>query len=259
MPRQSYDTHIFQTYFHLRTGMAAIAIVLPFALWLVGIVLDVPPRPSMSAYYHSVMRDVFVGCLFGIAFCLFLYKGFSRSEDLALNAAGIMAIGVALFPTKVSCMAPPPYEALHGTLKNENAKLTNTAIDQIWSTASTHLDRTADFLLTTQFSFHGAFALVFFFLIAYVAAVSARATLRLIPDSRVREAFRWGYAALAISMVLVPLSTFIVFLLNPIGVKDCSNSLVFALEMGAIEVFGIFWLVKTIEIWRYRTDQKVVD
>ncbi len=92
--------HILSTYFTLRIGMGVIAIAFPISLWLVGL-LRVPTvelQTSMSAYYHTSMRDVFVGILFAIGTFLYLYKGFSRGENIALNFAGVFALGVALFP-----------------------------------------------------------------------------------------------------------------------------------------------------------------
>ncbi len=44
------------------------------------------------------MQDVFVGILFALGTFLYLYKGFSKGENIALNFAGVFALGVALFP-----------------------------------------------------------------------------------------------------------------------------------------------------------------
>jgi hypothetical protein len=65
----------------------------------------------MSAYYHTNMRDAFVGVLFAAGAALYLYKGFSRAEDWALNFAGTFGIGVALFPTR----ADAGLVTVHGT------------------------------------------------------------------------------------------------------------------------------------------------
>lgn len=57
-------------------------------------------RGSMSAYYFSGMRDVFVGVLFAIAVFLLTYKAFDKGfENVATVLAGLAAITVALFPT----------------------------------------------------------------------------------------------------------------------------------------------------------------
>ena len=101
----SLQQHMTGTYFSLRLGMGLIAVLLPIALWLGGSLFgDEPLRCSMSAYYHSVvMRDVFVGALVATGACLYLYKGFSTKENVALNLAGALAVGIALVPTGTRC------------------------------------------------------------------------------------------------------------------------------------------------------------
>ena len=91
--------HITQAYFNLRFGNAVAAFLFPLILWFGGRFLaDVPLQPSISAYYYTPMRDIFVGILFAIGSFLYLYKGFSRQENYALNCAGLLALGIAVFP-----------------------------------------------------------------------------------------------------------------------------------------------------------------
>jgi hypothetical protein len=91
---------IKETYRVLRLGLGWSAIFLPLTLWLVGLARGVSLQGSMSAYYHTDTRDVFVGVLFAAGAGLYLYRGFSRIENWMLNAAGLFAIGVALFPAR---------------------------------------------------------------------------------------------------------------------------------------------------------------
>ena len=51
------------------------------------------------------MRDWFVGILFAIGAFLYLYKGFSKLEDWALNTGGACAIGIATCPMPWNCGA----------------------------------------------------------------------------------------------------------------------------------------------------------
>lgn len=53
---------------------------------------------SISAYYYTASRAVFVACLCAIGTCLIVYRGTDR-EDLALNGSGALAFMVALIPT----------------------------------------------------------------------------------------------------------------------------------------------------------------
>lgn len=94
--------HIYSTYFALRLGMGAIAFAFPLILWGGGLATESGLLGSMSEYYHSAMRDWFVGLLFAVGAFLYLYKGFSDRENIALNLAGLFAFAVALVPTGTS-------------------------------------------------------------------------------------------------------------------------------------------------------------
>ena len=98
--------HMLGTYDSLRTGLWMIGAALPLIVLLAGGVLHhVWLEPSISDYYHIeprtrffTTRDFFVGGLLAVGACLYLYKGFSTRENVALNLAGGLAAGVALFP-----------------------------------------------------------------------------------------------------------------------------------------------------------------
>jgi hypothetical protein len=84
----------------LRVGIGSVGIALPIVL-TAGYAL-VAGRPallgSLSGYYHSPMRDVFVGGMCAIGVFLISYRH-RRPDDLISTIAGVLAIGVALFPT----------------------------------------------------------------------------------------------------------------------------------------------------------------
>lgn len=54
---------------------------------------------AVSDYYHSIVRDVFVGVICVIALFLFTYRGYDKADDLAANMACFFALGVAFRPT----------------------------------------------------------------------------------------------------------------------------------------------------------------
>ncbi|HXI12028.1 MAG TPA: hypothetical protein VNM92_05215 [Thermoanaerobaculia bacterium] len=99
---ESLRKHMLHTYVSSRIGVAAIGGLLPIALsvpvWLRREML----LESISEYYYSFMGDVFVGALIAVGISLFLYKGFGSRENYALNAAGIFAVMVALFPMRLA-------------------------------------------------------------------------------------------------------------------------------------------------------------
>jgi len=56
-------------------------------------------QTSISAYYYTPVRAIFVGTLITIGVCMVVLKGNTEPEDILLNVAGILAPGVALVPT----------------------------------------------------------------------------------------------------------------------------------------------------------------
>ena len=89
------------TYIFLRRTVGIIGISLPFVLALGNIFIFTEHQieSSISAYYHTGMRDVFVGLLFSIAIFLLAYRGPQKIDSVAGTLASIFAVGVALFPT----------------------------------------------------------------------------------------------------------------------------------------------------------------
>lgn len=130
MKAKDVTDQISKTYKTLRIGLAVMAFAFPLILWIGGLVIaKLPLEGSMSAYYHvssflhpdqsppgqGVMRNEFVGILFAVGALLIAYEGYSRLEDYALNLAGALAFGIALFPMKWPSQADDNWFSLHGT------------------------------------------------------------------------------------------------------------------------------------------------
>jgi hypothetical protein len=161
--------HILKTYSLLRIGMAGIGILFPLILWWVGVFVGVKLQGSISAYYHTPMRDVFVGSLFAIGVFLYFYKGVTNQENIALNFAGVFAVLVALLPTA----APPDLQC-------------KTFTAPYW---------------------HGTSAILFFIAIAYVCIFRASDTLDEITNPARRAFFKRIYRILGGLMILFPLAS----------------------------------------------------
>ena len=121
MDREELQKHVFGTYVTLRYGMTFIGALLPIVLYAVGAAYGIPLAGSMSEYYWAKStagvvpaRDVFVGGLFAVAACLYLYKGFSTRENVALNLAGLFAVGIAIFPMADPSLASDGKFSVHG-------------------------------------------------------------------------------------------------------------------------------------------------
>lgn len=57
---------------------------------------------SVSAYYHTNMRNALVGIISGISLFLLSYHGYTWVDSLVSKLAGIFAVGVAFFPTSAT-------------------------------------------------------------------------------------------------------------------------------------------------------------
>ena len=94
------------TYKTLRKFVGLIGILLPFALVMIHMLLvqHVVLLGSVSGYYYTDVRGVLVGSLCAIGVFLFAYRGYDNWDfiiwdNVLTNAAGVFAVGVALFPT----------------------------------------------------------------------------------------------------------------------------------------------------------------
>jgi len=209
LKNKSIQDHITATYINIRIGIAILAIIFPFLLWIGGrIFSNIPLQGSMSAYYHSgdgAMRDAFVGILFAVGVFLYLYKGFTRLENYALNFAGAFAIGVAIFPMEWECGAE-----------------------------------------CGKFSLHGTCAVLLFICIAYVCLFRASDTLHLITDEAKVKRYKTTYRMLGVGMIISPAAAWLLSaILRP---RQEESSIVFFVEAFAVLIFATYWAVKSLEI-----------
>ena len=87
------------SYLALRKAIGILGIALPFALGFGGALLHgLELQDSVSRYYRTEMRDVFVGTLCAIAMFLMSYNGYERIDKVAGELACLFAISTALFP-----------------------------------------------------------------------------------------------------------------------------------------------------------------
>jgi len=87
----------------IRMLVGAIALVTLIAMLVGQFIIDGPigVRGSISAYYHSGLRDLFVGSLWAIGTLLIAYKAARpRGWEFWVSlVAGVSALGLATFPT----------------------------------------------------------------------------------------------------------------------------------------------------------------
>ena len=87
------------SYLGVRRAIGAVGLMLPIMLGPVGwLVFDIPFQANMSSYYHTGLRDVFVGSLCAIGIFLLCYRGYDWVENWTANLGCLSAIGLALCP-----------------------------------------------------------------------------------------------------------------------------------------------------------------
>jgi hypothetical protein len=236
LPRADY----VQTYFALRLALGVLALLLPLALFAFGASLQgIALQPSISAYYHSDARDVFVGVLCAIGFGLIAYKGFGRAEDWALNLGGVLACSIALFPMD-------PAEALLCI----QPECVGACLAQ-----SAQLDRTSSLALASQLHFPAAIS--FFVVLGYVMIFCSHRTLHLVPVQQ----RRWYLSAYPLLGALFVGSMVWAFVLLkffwPVPAEVCRDRWLFWVEVAGIVPFAAYWLIKTYECAAHDTDQRI--
>jgi hypothetical protein len=193
------------SYLGLRKAIGIIGIALPFVLVLGKVILDGPGlEVSMSNYYYTIMRDVFVGSLCAIGVFLMSYRGYERIDEIVGKLAAVCAIGSAFFPTR------PDNAAAHQIIVG---------------------------------NLHVFFSVSLFLILAFFALFLFRKTNPNKPPTIQKQRRNIVYAvcgvgilacmALALSLKLLP-SDSVVFNYSPL----------FWLESLAVILFGISWLVK---------------
>jgi hypothetical protein len=89
-----------KTYSYLRYGMVLVLALLGVSILIEhGAVGGACFETSISDYYYTPARAVFVSSLVTVGACLVIIRGASDPEDIALNLAGMLAPIVAFVPT----------------------------------------------------------------------------------------------------------------------------------------------------------------
>jgi len=84
LPKSTRTLVIF--YLGVRRAIGAVGLLLPILLGPVGwLVFGIDIQDNMSSYYHTILRDVFVGALCTIGVFLFCYRGYDWIESWSAN------------------------------------------------------------------------------------------------------------------------------------------------------------------------------
>jgi hypothetical protein len=196
----------------LRRIVGILGISFPFAM-IIGTVCFSECQEiqsSISVYYHTDMRNIFVGFLCVIALFLYSYKGYETVDNIMANLAGIFALGLAFIPTSVK-------DPLTSCIRNP---FDNPAINSI------HYACAGGFLLS----------LAFFSIYLFRKEDKFKAPTG---QKRVRNRL---YLSMGIIMLICMALIVIYLLTHPPALRKWHP--VFWLETIALLCFGISWFVK---------------
>lgn len=283
---QSLSDPAVKTYGYLRLGVVGMAVALGVSLAIeVATGESNGMLGSISAYYYTPVRSIFVGVLVAVGLALIAIKGREGPEDVMLNLAGMLAPLVALVPTPISTtvygLNPDkrsiPTELLPAVVNNVWAILTLAAVGLVvahitlpdkgvperapmvigWRIGGgVWLVFTLWFLLgRTSFLLLGHYfaAIPMFLLLAGVAIINARhAASRSESDVRgLRPAqYQQVYYAIAAAMIVVIGVAISLFGLQATTDITLPKIWLFVVEFLILILFCGYWMAQTAENWK---------
>ena len=209
-----------RSYLLMRAMVGAIGVALPVGLAIGDLVLSGSNplgRGSLSAYYYSGARDLFVGTLCAVAVFLVTYKVAETNLDNTLSlVAGAAALGVAVLPTA----RPDP---LAVALTPVQQRLGETTVQTV------HYLSAAVFI--------GTLGILCYYFGVREGARPRRASARRSP--RFWRTFHWGCAGvIAASVGLFGVST----------LAGGPDDALLVTEVASVWAFGASWLMKGLEL-----------
>lgn len=92
-------SEVVLTYLRLRQMIGWIGLLMPFTVRIIAyLVQHIASTESISAYYYTGTRDIFVSTLVLVGVLLAGYRTSALRDTVAAVVAGAAAVGIALFP-----------------------------------------------------------------------------------------------------------------------------------------------------------------
>ncbi|MBU2590656.1 MAG: DUF998 domain-containing protein [Nitrospinae bacterium] len=201
------------SYKNLRTLIGILGMLLPAVCYFGGrLFAGLPLQPSISFYYHTNVRDAFVGLLVAVGMFMVTYRGYENIDNIVSHIIGLAALGIAIFPCLFSASSTSPVGFFQ-----INPKLSNII--------------------------HLSSAGIFFFLLAMNSIFLFTLTDKTKEMSDNKKTRNKIYVACGVIILLCILALIVIGLTMDQATID-KLSLTFWLEMVMLNAFGISWLVK---------------
>lgn len=201
------------SYKNLRTLIGILGMLLPAVCYFGGkIFAGLSLQRSISFYYHTNVRDAFVGLLVVVGMFMVTYKGYENIDNIVSHIIGAAALGIAIFPCLLSAAVTTPVGFFQ-----INPKLSNII--------------------------HLSSASVFFFLLAINSIflfTMTDPTKEMTPNKKRRNKI---YVTCGVIILLSIAALIIIEQTMSEAVID-RLSIVFWVEFVMLNAFGVSWLVK---------------
>ena len=246
-----FISKLISTERRLRLAMGSFALSLPLILVVWSLYTGYDVLPSMSHYYFASamsfpMRTWFVGILFTLGFFLIFYRGFSQVESILLSILGFCAMAVAVVhmdPDPKYCKRPLLIEG-------------NVIIKELDVCGGSALPWWLSWWPRWAEGPHASFAIIVFVCMALVVLVCSQQTFAALDDKQLKR-YRWIYRVIGFAMIALPVLVVVAAQrLWSVWSLGEFKWRVLALETIGVVLFGIYWLVKTFEIWQTEADKK---
>lgn len=223
-PKNPLDAELIVSYLTLRKAVGIIGLLMPIIVRAGAYYFEkIPSNTSISAYYYTSMRDVFVGSLAAIGVFLFCYRGPSKQDNFWTNVAGACAVAIGLLPTE------PEYHPLI------LAKFPQVLTDACYRNHG-------------PLGLHIYVVAAFFLIISYLTIFRFTKPSQPVTDPARKRSRNQVYIACGIVMVIC------IVLVVVIKLRDFTAS-IFWPETVAIFAFGVAWLTKGHLILKDRDEQ----
>lgn len=267
-----------KTYRYLRLALVGLVVLLFASLAIEWLAVGREcVQPTISAYWHTPARGVFVGILVTMGICLIALKGSTDAEDVLLNLAGILAPGVAFIPTSsfTPCgSGPAAGQDFTGSVANNMQALFVLGIAAVvvalviavgergsvgdlgrWDRVGLALGFAgtaggAAWFYLSRSTFieygHNVAAIPMFLAIVAVVWVNSRDVRQTVEQHPALQAVRGRYITAYRGISAAMLLTLALAVLG--HVADWTYALL-VVEILLIALFGAFWVIQTRELW----------
>jgi hypothetical protein len=212
------EKNLIVSYLAMRRLVGILGTALPVLLIVGGLIQNGwCVQGSISGYYYTNMRDIFVGILGGVALILLSYKGYEEIDNTVCSLGGFSALGIIAFPTSMN---------------------------------AGHVERVGIFLVNDDISglLHLAFSMVFFLALSYNALfLFTRRSVGGYAKQKARRNLIYRICGVIMLVSIAFMTVYTVFLRETAVAKSYP---VLVFESVACLAFGVSWLVKGNTLFR---------